>query len=108
VGAHLVDPSSGRRRRAGTNCTTAGVRWPVTAHGAPRCAAGLSRFGLGAEPAMLGLKLKMAMHYSLNNHFPNLFFQFKIFRNLYKLLKYIENKIKLGKIQNKFPYNPFY
>jgi hypothetical protein len=25
---------------------------------------------------------------------------------MYKLIKYIENKIKIRKIQNKFPYNP--
>jgi hypothetical protein len=33
-------------------------------------------------------------------------FQFKNSTNFYKLIKYIENKIKIRKIQNKFPYNP--
>jgi hypothetical protein len=36
----------------------------------------------------------------------NFLFQIKDFRNLFKILKFIENKIKLEKVQNKFLYNP--
>jgi hypothetical protein len=51
---------------------------------------------------------KRPKHCSRFSPFSNFLFPIQIIENVFKLLKYIENKIKLIKIQNKFPKNPFY
>jgi hypothetical protein len=60
--------------------------------------------GLWAGPAMQGLGLKPAQHCAATIFLFFIFFY--NFRNLCKFLKYVENIIRLGKIQNKFLWNP--
>jgi hypothetical protein len=89
-----------RHRRAPASHTTAGVRGTVTSVGAhPHRAKWSGRLGQG--PIALFGWLRVAGRCG-RAFFSNFVFHLKIPRNSFKVLKFIENRIHIIKIQNKF------
>jgi hypothetical protein len=65
-----------------------------------------SRFRPWIVPPSLGLRPKSAHYYSSVFPFNRILFHFKISKKLFKVPKFIENRIKLRKYKNKFPCSP--
>jgi hypothetical protein len=71
------------------------------------CAPGVGRDSLQAKPATPDYGPKAARALLPLFYYPDLFFSdLNLHRTSFILLKYIENGLKLRKIQNKFCWNP--
>jgi hypothetical protein len=94
-------PSIHRRAIAG-RATVHVVTTCLACTTAPASTGRASRFLPWVVPLSLGLRSKAAHYYSSVFPFSRILFHFKISRNLFKVPKFIENRIKLRKYKTNF------